>query len=217
MLQTAKIAENGSRLTAHGSYYTLANRRHVKYPTHKFPLLKKNQTAKKYLREQVLFSCTSCFAGKILQISAIGNAPVVGIGVGPITKALSAYAVRHSKFVGGTVSGNTAELIGGGVFVQSDNAGASTFTMSGAASTAISGNEAAYGGGVGILKGSFSKTGGAITGNTAASPTAAVFVLVNEDLDGTVGYRDTNAGVGDNITVTWDGSSYTAISGVNLP
>jgi hypothetical protein len=113
---------------------------------------------------------------------------------------------------GGTITGNTSTNSGGGVFVLKYHTGsACTFNMSGSAS--ISNNTAQYGGGVGIWKGNFAKTGGSITGNTAASPTETVLVL-NAAGDNAAAYLDADAGAGDTITVTWNGSSYTALTGL---
>jgi hypothetical protein len=115
---------------------------------------------------------------------------------------------------GGTISGNTADY-GGGVFVvKNHTASTCTFNMTNAnGGGTISGNTATYGGGVGISKGNFAKTGGAITGNTATSPTEMVFV-VNAAGDNAEAYRNTDAGAGVNITVTWGGSAYTVLDGV---
>ncbi|MDR1910079.1 MAG: hypothetical protein LBQ35_09235 [Spirochaetaceae bacterium] len=153
-----------------------------------------------------------------------GNIADVGGGVMVNNRSLresSGGGINTFTMTGGTISGNTAAVIGGGVFVQTQqnlNSGSTTFTMSG--DSTISGNTAAYGGGLAILKASLVKTGGAITGNTAtvSTPvsTAAVLVLAEENEEGAVAYRDTGAGAGDNITVTWNSSSsqYTTLSGV---
>jgi uncharacterized repeat protein (TIGR02543 family) len=116
------------------------------------------------------------------------------------------------------ITENTAALIGGGVWVNVEG-GTGTFTMSGGE---ISNNAAQVGGGVGIMKGNFNKTGSSsITGNTASmvlqgyNVGKSVLAIESEDPNGSGvrGYRNTDAGTGVNITVTWGGSSYT-LSGV---
>jgi hypothetical protein len=65
----------------------------------------------------------------------------------------------------GEISGNTAENNGGGVFVNED----ATFTLEGGT---ISGNTANYyGGGVDVWRGTFTKKGGKINGDTDATHT----------------------------------------------
>jgi hypothetical protein len=129
---------------------------------------------------------------------------------------------------GGTISGNTATSVGGGVWVNARDdddeelEGNGTFTMS---DGTISGNAAAMGGGVGIMKANFNKTGGTISGNTASTLTVlsvsttmgkAVLVVTSEDVSGLEGYRNANAGLGVDITITWDntGNSYTDKTGL---
>jgi len=66
---------------------------------------------------------------------------------------------------GGAVGGNSASSYGGGVYVASGG----SFTMSG--NSAISGNSVTYygrGGGVNVNNGSFTMSGGSISGNSAA-------------------------------------------------
>jgi hypothetical protein len=84
---------------------------------------------------------------------------------------------------GGEISGNSASMYGGGVFVNSG-----TFTMQGGE---ISGNSVTgYGGGVYVISGTFTKTssGGVIYGSNAsstlkntASSGAAVCVYVSSN------------------------------------
>jgi hypothetical protein len=116
---------------------------------------------------------------------------------------------------GGTISNNTATMIGGGVFImKNQTTGSNTFDMSGGA---ISGNTAAYGGGIALYHSNFAKTGPAsITGNTADSSAKAVLVLKTLSLeeDNIEASRDADAGSGDDITVTWAGSTYTSLTGV---
>jgi hypothetical protein len=132
------------------------------------------------------------------------------------TMSGSAAISNNTAHAGGADGG----FIGGGVFINGED-GTDTFNMSGNA--VISGNTAGIGGGVGIMKGTLNKTGGSITGNTASGFDApeighvaighAVFVP-NVTEDGMEAYRDSDADTGDNITITWDGSSYTTKTGV---
>jgi hypothetical protein len=132
------------------------------------------------------------------------------------TMSGSAAISNNTAHAGGEDGG----LVGGGVFINGED-GTDTFTMSGGT---ISGNTAGIGGGIGILKGTLNKTGGSITGNTASGFDApgyghvaiahTVFV-VTEDESNIKAYRDNDAGTGDNIKVTWNGSAYTETVGLN--
>lgn len=71
---------------------------------------------------------------------------------------ISVNAGATFDLYGGTISGNTGEIHGGGVY------SGGSFTMTGGS---ISGNTATYGGGV-YDNGSFTMTGGSITGNNSS-------------------------------------------------
>jgi TolB-like protein len=84
----------------------------------------------------------------------------------------SGVAINSGNFTmsGGTISGNTASNVGGGVYLHTNNA---TFIMSGGT---ISGNKAPNGGGVYINNGTFTMNGGTITGNTASKNGGGVYI-----------------------------------------
>ena len=133
--------------------------------------------------------------GSITLCDCKGTGTLTG-GKTSIGGALYVYGFDSTfTMYGGTISGNTATKVGGGVYqgeyviftmyggAISDNTvtnGSSggvyvfkTFTMNGGT---ISGNTAANGGGVNIGAGTFTMNGGTISGNTAASNGGGVFV-----------------------------------------
>jgi uncharacterized repeat protein (TIGR02543 family) len=125
-------------------------------------------------------------------ISENGNVSVMGGGV---------YVKGAFTMSGGVIRNNNAQR-GGGVYVEG------TFTMSGGI---IRNNNAHYGGGVYVTgSGTFSKTGGTITGyasdkstgnRAASSPTTSLWshaVYAGSDYR-TAQYKETTAGPGDNL------------------
>jgi hypothetical protein len=148
-----------------------------------------------------------------------GNTAAHGAGV--FVRVHPGYTGTFTMSGTAEISGNTASGVGGGVWVnarEDDNPtaeGNGTFNMQGGA---ITGNTAGMGGGgVGLMKANFAKTGGTIAGNNASTFTVpgvgsvtlgkAVFAVTSDDIDGLAGRRNADAGATDNITVTWNGTS----------
>jgi hypothetical protein len=149
-----------------------------------------------------------------------GNTAAHGAGV--FIRARDGGTSTFNMSGSATISGNTAENVGGGVWVNANDGGhANTaFNMTGGT---ISGNAAAFGGGVGIMKANLTKTGGTISGNTVSVMEGytlgnAIFVAKdeNETIESVVGYRNSDAGTGDDVTITWDGSEYTTTTGLDV-
>lgn len=74
---------------------------------------------------------------------------------------------------GNTLSGNTANNVGGGVYMHNVQSAGTTLNITGAA---ISGNKAVNGGGVALKDASVNLTSGQITGNTASGFGGGIYV-----------------------------------------
>jgi hypothetical protein len=152
------------------------------------------------------------------QTDGIGTFTMSGGAISNNTAVASGGGVNSDTgaltITGGTIFGNTADMGGGGVSIETG-----TLTITGGT---ISGNTAGItGGGVMIRQSSFSKTGGSISENTSsgypemgvAAGMGKTVAVVNAAQNGFEAYRSSDAGPEDNITLTWDGASYTTKTG----